>query len=185
MITPKEFRAIFAKRGLVQFSATAVRRLSLAAADANWLTEIGLPRSAAPYIDFGGKHVIEIPTAADMWRIPNASQYYVIGSNGSGDPVAIDTASQGQVVYLNHDDNFCRVFINSSVLQLAESLVAYVQLIRETQAVNGPDAFLDGNVPPTTQTKFAAAMSNIDSAAIHEGLWMDELAQFKKKQAGT
>ena len=72
-----------------------------------------------------------------------------------------------QIVYLNHDYNFHRVLINSSIPQLAESLLAFRHLVRETQRRNGEDAYLDGNVPSGLQQWLLKEIIRIDSSAAH------------------
>ena len=141
MATPEEFRAAFAMDGVVIFPADAVSSLAIAASDADWLTKVGLPRSAAPYLSFGSKYEINIPTVTELWGVNDGGRYRAIGSNGSGDPIAIDTATAGEVVYLSHDNAFQRVFINSSVTKLAEVLLASeMDLPRaETLALQGGD----------------------------------------------
>jgi hypothetical protein len=183
MITPDEFRRAFARVGLVLFTEAAVLPLPIAKQDADWLVRVGLPRSAAPCLSFGGKDEVNIPTLNELWRVEGGSQYRILGSNGSGDPVAIDTATAGEIVYLNHDNHFERVFINSSVTQLAESLLAYARLIAEAQAINGIDAFLDGKVPPETRKQFVSLLGTVDQPALLSGMWVEELEQLDARAA--
>jgi hypothetical protein len=49
----------------------------------------------------------------------------MIGNNGSGDPVCINLNNKNEIVYLNHDNDFEKVFINRSVHQLAECIIKY------------------------------------------------------------
>ncbi len=185
MVTPEEFRAAFAADGVVTFPAAAVASLAIAPADAEWLTDVGLPRSAAPFLSFGDHHEINIPTVAELWGHDDRGRYCVIGSNGSGDPVAVDTAGNGAVVYLNHDNAFQRVLINSSVSKLAEALLAYDRLIAESQAANGTDAYLDGNVPAEALRKFVSLLATLDPPALEGGMWAEELEQLKgRAEAG-
>jgi hypothetical protein len=181
MATPEEFRAAFARDGVVTFPAAVVSSLSLNASDAEWLTRVGLPRSAAPFLDFGSKHEINLPTVAELWGMEDGSRYRAIGSNGSGDPIAIDTAT-GEIVYLNHDNGFERVFINSSVTKLAEALCAYQRLIAEAQAANGPQAYLNGNVPSESLRRFVSLMEKLDPPALRTGLWFEELDQLEGRE---
>ena len=83
------------------------------------------------------------------------------------------------MVYLNHDNAFQRVFINSSVTKLAEALLAYHRLIAEAQAANGADAYLDGNVPPESLRKFVSLITTLDPPALERGLWAQELEQLQ------
>ena len=38
------------------------------------------------------------------------NNYLMFGSNGCGDPVCIDLSGQGEIVYLNHDNYFERIY---------------------------------------------------------------------------
>jgi hypothetical protein len=183
MVTADEFRTAFADDGLVLFPESAVSSLSIDPQDAEWLISVGLPDSAAPFLSFGTEYEINIPTLTELWGIADGSQYRIIGSNGSGDPVAIDTATSGHVVYLNHDNNFQRVFINSSIMQLACCLLACKRLIKEAQVVNGPEAYLDGNVPADVRARFISTIESSDPPAIVDGMWADELAQLDGRAA--
>jgi hypothetical protein len=51
--------------------------------------------------------------------------YLMIGSNSSGDPICIDLEINNEVVYLNHDNYFERIFMNSSISQLLQSIIKY------------------------------------------------------------
>ena len=98
----------------------------------------------------------------------------MLGSNGSGDPVV--AAHDGTIAYLNHDDGFTPRYINKDVATFAESLLAYRSLIAEAQRINGPDAFLDGNVPPHLLGGFEAFLADCDPRAIGAGaMWREEL----------
>lgn len=118
-----------------------------------------------------------LQTADDAWNLDKEfRRYVVIGSNGSGDPICLDVGAESAVVYLNHDNNFERVWINSSVHQLAGSLLRYRQLVQETQRRNGEDAFLDGKIPGDVIEKLRADLQRIDATALaQESFWRSEL----------
>ena len=91
--------------------------------------------------------MVELPTVAFDWDLGGEFDCYrVIGSDGCGSPIAIDESHEGQIVCLDHDNRFARVFLNSSVRQLAESLLAYRKAVKDTQAEFGTDAFLHGKI---------------------------------------
>jgi len=83
--------------------------------------------------------------------------YRTIGSDGAGNPLCVEHLT-GAVVMLDHEDRFrTRQFINSSVRQLAECLLAYM-----------------GEREPE---RFRAAAHAIDPAAIDErSFWWHEAA---------
>lgn len=133
-----------------------------------FLSSAGLPESAAPFLSFAAPTTGSLQTAAAAWQLsPDYKQYHIIGSNGSGDPLCIDETRNGQIIYLNHDLNFRRILINSSVTQLAESLLAFRHVVRETQRRNGDDAFLDGDVPRDLQQWLLSELTRIDLPATH------------------
>lgn len=92
--------------------------------------ELALPREAAPCLSFDRFdrprpiwEVYGIPehwTAADRDRL---APYRMIGSDGAGNPVCVDGG--GAVWLLDHENHFRTTqFVNSSVLQLGECLLA-------------------------------------------------------------
>jgi hypothetical protein len=182
MVTEPEFRAAFSDEGLRTFEAAAARTLGLPAEESNWLTTVGLPESAPPFFSFGQDAERGLRTVREFLHgardLPaDAERYRVIGSNGIGDPVAIDVAEKGAVVYLNHDNRFERVLINSSIRQLATSLAAFAKMIAAAQAANGEDAYIDGNVPAAVVDTLRDEIRRVDAVALEPGtMWADEIA---------
>ena len=71
------------------------------------------------------------------------------------------------------------MFINSSVMQLAESLFAYRRLIEDTQSENGPNAYLDRDIPAEVLARFESFLRDSDPPALVSGMWADGLEQLK------
>ena len=186
MISPNEFRERWCDDGdlesLVVYPLEALETLSIPEESRTFLTSAGLPESAAPFLDFRAPDHGALQTAAELWRLePEYERYHVIGSNGSGDPLCIDELLDAQIVYLNHDFNFHRVLINSSVPQLAELLLAFRHVVREAQLRNGEDAYLDGDVPSDLQQWLLKEIIRIDPSAAHaDCLWVQELANIRE-----
>jgi hypothetical protein len=85
----------------------------------DFLCASGLPRQAAPYLAFEAYSAAKLADLYDLCDMPRT--LYPLGANGSGDPLGIELSS-GAVVFLNHDNDLRRVFINSSVGQFAACL---------------------------------------------------------------
>lgn len=177
MLTPEEFRDRWGGDGeLDVFPPGATADLKAPPETKRFLNEVGLPEAASPFLEFQAPEDGPLPTSAQEWNLgPEFARYREIGFNGSGDPVCLDESSDAAVVYLNSDDNFARVFVNSSVPQLAESLLAYRHLVKDTQRRNGPDAFLDGNVSEDLRRWLRDELARIDPAAVEDGFWADEV----------
>jgi hypothetical protein len=161
---------------LVTFPATAFAGLPVSAETKIFLGEIGLPASASPFLDFSPPKLGELPNVAQLWRVEGRGleRFYAIGSNGSGDSIAIDP--MGAVFYLNHDAGFCPCYINRDVWTMSETLLRYRQLVASALACNGPDAFLDGRVPEESVAALRVFLEVNDPGAVVEGsMWFDEL----------
>ncbi|WP_416437703.1 hypothetical protein [Phnomibacter sp. MR] len=93
----------------------------------DFLVNCGLPDSCAPGLSFDECNGTAIPTPNQVFNIDidELNDYLMIGSNGSGDPVCIDLNNKNEIVYLNHDNDFERVYMNASVKQLTECIIRY------------------------------------------------------------
>jgi SUKH-4 immunity protein len=129
VVTPAEFHARFVAGvsktppeldlhldEFVLFSRSLLDGFALKPQDVTLLSEVGLPRDAPPFLSFGHQQDI-----GSEW-FPTGT--FVIGTNGSGDPLCIEL-NGGAVVAFNHDRNMQRVFVNSSLPHFAECLCIY------------------------------------------------------------
>jgi hypothetical protein len=180
MVTQQQFRAVFTDQGLRTFDPAVAATLGLPPEESDWLTTVGLPTWAAPCLDFGEESERHLPTVGEYFGqapgVPAGDRFRVIGGNGSGDPVAIDLVANGAIVYLNHDNGYERVFINSSVRQLATSLAAFAKMITGARQANGPRAYIDRKVPPALIDSLRHEISSADAAALERGtMWASEI----------
>jgi hypothetical protein len=179
MLTPKEFVARWGKADvpLIRFPKQAVDHLSLSDEDKAFLAEAGLPKDAAPFLTFEAPASGQLPTVSEQLAQTTAfAAYRVIGSDGSGNPIALDENNTGEVVLLEHENKFVRVGINKSVWQLAESLLAYRKLVYDSQEEFGENAFLDGQVSEATRKELRQKLTTIDPASVKAGcFWHGEL----------
>lgn len=178
MITAQEFKERFdSLDGWIDLNENHLIDIGLNDEDKSFLLSAGLPISAPPFLSFEIESDKKLKTLSDMYDLPSDfSKYVVIGSNGYGDPVCFDTSKSCEIVYLNHDHDFARILINSSVIKFAESLLAYQHLIEETNRLNGEDAFLDGDIPDQARKEFIDALRRIDPDVLEgETLWISEI----------
>lgn len=167
---------------LVVYPAGALAGLSIPPDSIEFLTVAGLPDSAAPCLGFGSIGPDWLPSVAETWRQPrHFSRFRIIGSNGSGDPICIDLLAGAAVVYLNHDDAFDRIFMNTSAAHLAEFLLAFRSLVHESNTRIGDEAFFDGNIPEDVLRQCIKKMNSADPPAMSEGcFWHDEIQPMLK-----
>jgi len=177
MLSPTDFVVRWGSDDLVGFPANGVDRLLLGAEDKEFLVQAGLPADAAPFLTFDAPRSADLATVAEQWGIADEfRRYRVIGSDGSGNPIALDEQCEGEIVWLDHENRFARALMNKSVRQMAESLLAYRKLVEDTQAQFGPDAFLDGKTSVAARKKLREELTKIDPAAVMPGcFWHGEL----------
>lgn len=156
---------------MVTFDPAAVANLRLPQESQAFLTMIGLPKDAAPFLGFGGASELMLPDAVDVWKHGKRG-YRMIGSTGFGDPICL-AEKDGRIVYLNHDDEMRDEFMNSSLLQLAYSLLAFRSAVQSAIDVGGDDAYLDNRIPNEVVERFIGEMDRIDPEAIKaERFWL-------------
>jgi len=184
VLTPEKFKYLWTKGRyhLVTYPADIVEILLIPESYKTFLVEAGLPDSAAPFLSFGPQYGEKpLSLVSEDWGLPEKfSCYRIIGSTGSGDPICIDESENGAVIYLNHDRNFQKVFINSSVIQLAESLLRYRYLVDETISLKGEDAYLSCSFSENLIKQVIKGIKEIDKPAMDKGcFWKAELQGLK------
>lgn len=177
MLSPMEFIARWGSEEIVRFPLQAVDQLPLAAEDKALLVQAGLPTDAAPFLSFNAPKSAELQSVTEQWGVSTEFQRYrVIGSDGSGNPIALDAQSHCEVVLLDHENRFAPLVMNTTIRQMMESLLAYRKLLQETRAEFGPDAFLDGKSSVAARKSLREELTRIDPAAVTPGsFWSGEL----------
>ncbi len=132
----------------VQFPAALVEPLPIPEQDKVLLVEIGLPNSAAPFINFG-EHGGQL-----LRPVEDESLTAVIGFNGYGDFIVLNLEAAGEVVELNHDNKNKPTVMNSGVTALLTCICCFV----EWNHADGLDAFV-------------SAVQEVDQAAAEPNAW--------------
>jgi hypothetical protein len=164
---------------VVLYPSAALQELNIPEDCQIFLSQKGLPESAAPFLDFKAPPIGKFQSVSELWNLgDDYRSFAVIGSNGSGDSIAI--SPDGAVVYFNHDNGFEKVLMNTSVSKLGESLKNYDELIAKTQAENGEDAYLDNDIPKHLQEWIETSLNDIDPPALKEScFWRQEIENLK------
>jgi hypothetical protein len=148
---------------LVTAPSEIVGEASFPSDAASFLIDSGLPRRCAPFLSFDAVARGPLPLveyyglhqfhSADSSRL---ASFYVIGSDGAGNPLCLDCSRNGEIVVLDHEDGFrTRTFVAGSVAALAQALLIlhtaphseFVERLRtcDLQAAD-PSAFLPSEV---------------------------------------
>jgi hypothetical protein len=172
VLTPQEFKRRWESVGdipLVTFPERVFSNVAIPPEVRDFLVEIGLPADAAPFLSFAPPERRTLERVSDVWFQPaTLDRYRIIGGNGSGDPICLDEESEGQVFYLNHDNDFAPVLMASSVLALAECLLE----VRDFVEVAGGFEMLSVE----QYDLLMGILESIDPASEgEEGFWREEL----------
>lgn len=135
MLSNEDFVSEWTKGGgkLEKCPASALEGIPLDATSRTFLTEVGLPASAPPFLTFGfpasGKldtvlHAMELDEDEIEEEEDRAlvKELWCVGADGGGDSIGV--AKDGRVVVFDHSIMAC-LPVSSSLPQLASSLVAY------------------------------------------------------------
>lgn len=182
-MTPAQFIQSWTIDGaaLSPLSYESLVNLNLQPATAEFLTQAGLPEDAAPFLSFVQSNAQRYNTINKLsahfdFLEPEFDQYVYIGSCGDGDVIAIHTAGNDKVVWLDHEDNFTPRFFNSSIGSLAGCLVAYRDFIQAMQKDNGEDAYLNANFSDMHMDTLKQQMIGADPPVLTiDGFWKDTL----------
>lgn len=139
----------------------------------DFLMNCGMPSSAAPFLSFDDCQLETIPTPNQVFgiEIDQLNDYLWIGSNGSGDPVCIDLYNNNEIVYLNHDNDFERVFMNSGLEALSRCLIIFKDFISSVNASNESN-YLDRNFSDKVVEQLRQDLSEIDPKCVEENaMW--------------
>ena len=128
-----EYKQYWSREGerLYVYSPASVDETKVNKETFTFLTRYGLPADAAPFLSFSEMQEDKLLSPDLVFNIDfdGLDNYLMFGSNSCGDPICIDTRAQGQIVYLNHDNYFERIYINNSIFQFAECLITYRDFI--------------------------------------------------------
>ena len=166
---------------IVLYPLSSVQALDVSEDAKAFLSQTGLPESAAPFLDFETPRSGSFTSVAAEYGLGSEyDPYMIIGGNGSGDSIAVAADGSGTIVYFNHDKQFEKVFMNTSVCQLADSLKAFGTLVQKTQEENGEEAYLDNDIPEHLLEWIEVRLKEIDLDAMSGGChWWHEVENVK------
>lgn len=163
---------------LTRFAKSTLDKLKVGPEDREFLSKAGLPSSAAPMLDFKFPKSGALPTLAKLYSLKRGFDHLAcIGTDGAGNPIAIDESDSGKVVRLDHEDSFRKAAMNTSVRHLAACLLACRDLTRQTNEQEGDAPWLDGNVPDHLYAKYERDLISIDPESMKQvdGFWQQDL----------
>lgn len=139
---------------IVKYNYSNLKKFGVLEQDANLLSKCGLPKGAAPYLNFEVNKVQE-----------KEETYYNIGFTGSGDFICLEKA-KGRVVYLDHEEeDKGAVLINSSLTALMESITCYRKFVDKINE-NDMWSYINSKYSIRQVRELEEELRKIDAAAL-------------------
>jgi hypothetical protein len=140
---------------LRRFTSDELAHLDLSSDALRFLTDEGLPEDAAPFLSLQPRSnllrpVLEQWHCSDEHRRVRLATCYSLYSDGSGNPICLDIARHGSLLWFDHETELAReCYVNQSVMHLAEFLLLRMvdpNIQNPTTRYAGiePDALLPG-----------------------------------------
>jgi hypothetical protein len=114
---------------LHRFEPHQLAQLHLSEAARRLMTDEGLPVDAAPFLSLQApanllRPVIELWPCSDDHRNARLANCFSLYSDGSGNPICIDTSRQGSLIWFDHETELAHeCYVNASVVELAEFML--------------------------------------------------------------
>jgi hypothetical protein len=176
----------------VKFSADSLSNFGFQESTLATLSTIGLPFQAAPFLSFNQAISDFQPFDAYFQPgDPKRKHFIIVGADGAGNPLVLDTNAQDQVLLLDHDNDFVKLPVAPSLLILLACLVAYGRFVDELLTSRGKGSYLKGNFTDAQFVSLREALRAVDNQIVElRGFWHDELAgllanrEFHKRERG-
>ena len=188
----EELSAIWGKE-IVRFPRRAAAAAPIGNATRDFLTEVGLPHSAAPFLSFGRVYSADsdsevyLPSMRVAFGLddPEFDRFILIGSDGSDDPLAIDRETDEVVWLVEEEEGGVVRFVNVDVESLARCLVVYREFVGKV--TQGDEmAFLENRFDEASIDWLEAALRQADARALSEGaMWAIEIQSLRAAAAET
>lgn len=148
----------------------------------DFLNICGLPEAAAPFLNFNSDyHPNDLYSSMGLltewfdFLEPEYNKYVVVGSDGSGNLIALNTSEGCMVEWLDHEDYFTARFMNTSVSQLADCLLHYRNFVNTVNKSKESDEWFDTKFTDEQFNTLYHNVEQIDPNAVKDGFWKEEL----------
>ena len=155
-------------------------KFNLGSAAMDFLFISGMP-SEFQDLNFDYLKEKSIQTVNEKWNLENSNfdKYLAIGFNGSGDPVTINQNNQ-ELAYLNHDNEFQEIFINSNMKKFAQCVLRIQEFMNQITKLT-PESFFETEFTDESYNNLLTDLKRIDKKlfGVNPGHWFVTLDSIK------
>jgi hypothetical protein len=159
---------------LINFDHKAINILKIDENNKQFFIVAGLPETPAPYLEFISSKglLLNLPTKLSMPE--QYEDYWYLGTTSSGSIICLIEGT-GNILAIDVQNNNKETVINSSMIQFAEFLYRFSEMIIKAIEINGEDAFIDNNIPEELLMDTIENLKVVDEAAMKDStFWQTE-----------
>ncbi len=166
---------------LTAFNSEQFKRTPLTKSTTEFLAG-GFPYSAAPFLGFGLErydgalyNIAEYYSETDV--VKGAENYWIFGSDSSGNPICMDCSANDKIVLLDHELGFEPIQdINKNVIELALCLLEFKRFVAQIQLEFGQDGFMDSKFTKNHLEELKNKLQSINpNIFIESDFWKSEI----------
>ena len=141
-----------------------------------FLSMVGLPKEAAPYLTFNVSTFPAFVSPDDLFDLerPELSDWFIIGETTNSDPICIDPLNGYRICYVETENDFNAVFMNSSLDKMAICIYLYEKFIEQFSSEESETLTFTDSDWEYLKKQFI----EIDPAAVEEGTFWDYYLEY-------
>lgn len=150
-MSPTEFKNIWLKNDFgtwAEFPREQLENSTLNNSTKEFL-KVGFPENAAPFLNFGlinyDNEFFNIYDYFSDYELDiNTKNYWIIGSENSGNTICVDTSQNDKIIIVDHEQDFELIeIINLNISELSKSLLLFRNFIEDVKTELGKDGFIE------------------------------------------
>ncbi|PCH74995.1 MAG: hypothetical protein COB98_09545 [Flavobacteriaceae bacterium] len=189
-MNPIEFKKLWKANNSerwVKFPSDQVEKSSLNERTKEFL-KIGFPEDAAPFLEFGLRsydwEFNTIQGYYDDYDLDcKAKNYWIFGSDNSGNPICIDSSDNDKLVLLDHEQGFeFMENMNKNISELASSILLFRNFIEKINKEFGEDGFFESMFTEKHLTKLENEFKELNpNYYIESSFWSTEIENLRSE----
>jgi len=111
--------------------------------------KVGFPEDSAPFLNFGLRsYDWKLNNIGDFYSDygldDKTKNYWIFGSDDSGNLICIDSSDNDKLIILDHEQNFEFIHtLNNNISELASSILLFRNFIKKINSELGEDGYFD------------------------------------------
>lgn len=148
--------------------------------------KVGFPEDSAPFLGFGLRsYDWEFNNIGDYYSDygldDKTKNYWIFGSDNSGNPICIDSSDNDKLILLDHEQDFEIIqTMNKNISELASSMLLFRNFIEKINSELGEDGFFDSKFTENHLTELENDFKKLNpDYYIESSFWDSEIENLR------